>query len=274
MCVEFTGAFHIHYCTFTLYLLHGLDVVSNHSIYLFWLVWGAHGVGIIFWLVLIDSFKIDESVAEGCVRWSTARLNLNDYLVQAFGLHHAALVVFITVVVGTPRSRSLLSLDRYVCKVRYRRRCSEMRPMWDYIIDYYPAVVPSCKDPINISVSDAANILESGARLCVGVYSPENILDRTEKQLTVDRVCRNRRRKDLPFGIALVNDSNLRRCTWVACSRDLSLLEVVTSLKCSVVQADREPRNQTSKAGLGPLERGCGDRPHWSIKSQLVHNSN
>ena len=81
ICVEITGAFHIYYCTFTFYLLHGPDVVSNHSIYLFWLVWGAHGVGIIFGLVLVDSFKVDESVTEGCVRWSTARLNLNNYLV-------------------------------------------------------------------------------------------------------------------------------------------------------------------------------------------------
>lgn len=134
--------------------------------------------------------------------------------------------------------------------------------MRDDIIDYYPAVVPSCKDPINIFVSDTSNILKSGARLCVGVYSPKNILAREEKQLTVDHVCRTRRRTDLPFGRAQVNDSNLQRCTLVACSRDLSLLEVVTSLQCSDVQVDRGPHNQTSKAGLGPLERGCGDRPH------------
>ena len=176
--------------------------------------------------------------------------------------------------VGPPRIRSLLSLDRYVCKVRHRRRCSEMRPMRDDIIDYYPAVVSSCKDPINIFVSNTTNILKSGTRLCVGVYSPENILAREEKQLTVDHVYRTRRRRDLPFGIAPVNDSNLRRCTWVACSRDLSLLEVVTSLKCSVVQVDHVPHNQTSKVGLDPLKRDCGDRPHWSIKSPLGHNPN
>ena len=85
--------------------------------------------------------------------------------------------------------------------------------MRDDIIDYYPAVVASCKDPINIFVADTSNILKSGARLCVGFYSPENILARIEKQLTVDHVCRNQRRRDLPFGIAPVNDSNLRRCT-------------------------------------------------------------
>jgi hypothetical protein len=85
--------------------------------------------------------------------------------------------------------------------------------MRNYVIDYYPAVVTTCEDAIHILVSYATHILKCCARFSVALYTPNNILDREEKQLTVDHVCRILKRTDRLFGTKPTNGSILLRCT-------------------------------------------------------------
>lgn len=87
-----------------------------------------------------------------------------------------------------------------------------MSPTRDHVIYYYPTVIPSRKDSVNIFITDATDVLKCCSRFSVSVDTPENILEKIEKQLTVDHVSHTLTNTNHLFDIVLASDSSLLRC--------------------------------------------------------------
>jgi hypothetical protein len=108
------------------------------------------------------SFKVDESVAESCIRGTAGRLDCQTHIKDTrFDLEGFVLNRF--------RSFSLAACS---CVVGHRRGSSEVNFAGNYVVHDNPAVVTTRENAVDVLVSDTGDVLEGGARLKVLSQAP------------------------------------------------------------------------------------------------------